>query len=142
MAASNPMITTTISSSIRVKPRDFTALPSGRERASTQKSRNRRPYCGHRPLFMQEACLSLRVDPILSSAYSYDERHAQVGHPLHLAFYKGSGIRPFPLRDLKHQFIMHLEEHLGTQLCLFKRGVDPNHRDFDEVGRRALEWRV
>src|SRR5882672_11672274 len=141
-AARIPMITTTISSSINVKPRAFTASPSGRERASTRKAPNRRPYCGHRPPFLQEACLTLRVDPILSSADSYDERHAQIGHPLHLAFYKGSGIRPFLLRGLKHQLVMHLEEHRGPQICLLQGCVDANHRDLDEVGRRTLEWRV
>src|SRR6266404_402477 len=128
------MITTTISSSINVKPRAFTALPSGRERASIRKARNRRPYCGPCPPFLQEACLTLRVDPILSSAYSYDEGHPQIGHPLHLAFYKGSGIRPFALWGLKYQLIMHLEEHSGPEICRFKCGVDPDHRDLVEPG--------
>src|SRR6266567_5326080 len=138
-AARIPMITTTISSSISVKPRAFTALPSGRERASTRKAPNRRPYCGQRPPFLQEACLALRVDPILSSAYSYDERHPQIRYSLHLAFYKGRGIRPLTLRGLKHQLVMHLQEHAGAQLRLLERRVDPDHRDFDEVSRRSLQ---
>src|SRR6266576_5851649 len=139
-AARIPMITTTINSSISVNPRAFTALPSGRERASTrQEPRYRRPYCGHYPPFLQEACLTLRVDPILSGTDSYDERHPETDYPLHLAFYQCSGIRLLALGDLKHELVVHLKEHLGAQVTRFERGVDPDHRDLDQVRCRALE---
>src|SRR5712664_3738408 len=136
------MITTTISSSIRVKPRAFTALPPGRERASIRKARNRRPYCGPCPPFLQEACLTLGIDPILSSTNSYDERHAQIGHPFHLAFYKGTGNRPLVLGNFEDQLVVHLQDHLGAQIRLFERRMDSDHRDFDEIGGRTLEWGV
>src|SRR3982750_283530 len=111
-----PMITTTIKSSISVKPRAFTALPSGREKASIQKTRNRRPYCGPCRQFLQESCLTLRVDPILSGTDTYNKRHPQAGYPLHLAFYKGFRSRLFRFRNLEHQLVVHLQQHLGSQL--------------------------
>src|SRR5204863_8792140 len=88
---------------------------------------------------MQEACLALRINPIPSSTDSYDERHPQVGHPLHLAFYKGSGIRPLALGDLKYKLVMHLQEHLGTQDCGLECGMSADHRVLDEIGRRGLK---
>src|SRR5207237_1305748 len=141
-AARIPMITTTISSSISVKPRDFTALPSGRERAPIRKTPNRRPYCGPCTPFLQEACLPLRVDPILSSTDSYDEWHAQNRNALHLAFYKSPANRPLRLRNLENKLIVHLEHHLGGEVRLLDRGVNADHRDLDEIRRRSLQRRV
>src|SRR5947209_7294243 len=37
---------------------------------------------------------------------------------------------------------MHLQEHLGAQICRFECRMDPDHRDFDKIGGRTLEWRV
>jgi hypothetical protein len=34
---------------------------------------------------------------------------------------------------------VHLEEHFGAEFRLPERGVDPDHRDFDEIGRRPLQ---
>src|SRR6185503_2890348 len=142
MAARSPTITTTIKSSIKVKPRTFTAIPSGRERAPIRIPSNRRPYCGLRPRYMQEACLSLGIDPILSHTDSYDQWDAQIGDPLHLAFYKSSGIRPFTFRYLEYQLVVHLEQHLRPHPRLLEGGMDADHRDFDEVGGRSLQRRV
>jgi len=52
---------------------------------------NRRPYCGPGGTILQEACLTLSIDPILSSTDTYKQRHTQTGYAFHLAFYKGTG---------------------------------------------------
>src|SRR5712691_9311017 len=92
IAAKSPMITTTMSSSINVKPRrDITCVPSGREGAPSGFITTRCPRIVPRRPFLQEPCLSLGIDPIHSNADSYDEWHPQVGGALHMAFYQLCG---------------------------------------------------
>ena len=59
-----------------------------------------------------------------------------------MAFYKLARARLLRLGDLKHQLVMYLQDHAGTQVLLGERPVDANHRDLDEVGGRALQRRV
>src|SRR5438046_9510730 len=90
IAARIPMITTTINSSISVKPRrPVTCSPSGRQRAPNPRTHARGPgatYSGHRTTILQEPCLTLCIDPIASHTDNYDERHEQIRGPLHMAF--------------------------------------------------------
>src|SRR6266576_3855913 len=141
-AARIPMITTTINSSISVKPRAFKTIPPGAKGRLSEKSPNRRPNCGHYPPFLQEACLTLRVDPILSGADTYDERHPQFANPLHLAFYKTPGRVVVVLSDTKNELVVHLQDHPGVQASLLDSGMDSDHGDLDQVRRRPLERRV
>src|SRR5512145_1492203 len=136
------MITTTMSSSISVKPRAVTRIPPGAEGGNPGRAPNSRPNCGHHGAFLQEACLTLRVHPILSGAYSYDQGDAQLGYPFHLAFYKTSGFHPLPIRHLKYQLVMDLQNHLRVETLSSESGLDPNHGNLDEVCRRSLQWRV
>ena len=91
---------------------------------------------------MQEACLTLCIDPILSRAYTYEQRDGQTGHPLHLAFYKSFRNCALRFRQLKYKLVMDLEQHSRLEPISCERGVDSNHRDFDEIGGRALQGRI
>src|SRR5262245_25118449 len=91
---------------------------------------------------MQEPCLTLSVDPILSGTYTYDQRHDQTGHPFHLAFYKSFGNSALRFRHLKYKLVMDLEQHSRLEPIAFERGVNTNHRDFDEIGSRPLQRRI
>src|SRR6266853_499644 len=129
MVANNPMITTTMSSSIRVKPfRDFTADPPSAK--------------GRRASFLQEPCLSLRIDPIHSHADTYDQGDPQVGGSLHMAFYQLRGDLLLTMRDLNHKLVMHLQDHSRREPLLLQGGGNADHGDLDQVRRRTLEGGV
>src|SRR3989442_7894207 len=101
-----------------------------------------RHYSGHRSPFLQELCLALRIDPIRSHTDTYDERHPQTGSRLHMAFYQLRGGPLLSLRHLKHELVMHLQQHPNGEPSLAQGLVDANHRDLDQVRRGPLERRV
>src|SRR3989441_10096950 len=166
MVANSPMITTTMSSSIRVKPfRDITAdplrAPKGAEPVSPWLGAT---YSGRRASFLQEPCLPLRIDPIRSHTDTadlrvplvvsvgidpirshtdtYDQRDAQVGGSLHMAFYQLRGDLLLPTRDLNHKFVMHLQDYAGPEPLLLQGAGNADHRDLDQVRSRPLEGGV
>src|SRR6266550_1704924 len=123
-AARIPRITTTMSSSISVKPpRDRNGLPpwarkgAGWRRHDTH--RNPTPKYWAPPPILQEPCLSLGIDPIASNTDTYDQGNAQYGGRLHMAFYQAA-----------------------REPLLGEGPVDADHGDLDEIGGGALEWRV
>src|SRR5207248_210242 len=139
MAASNPMITTTMSSSISVKPRrDITCVPSGREGAPSGFTTTRCPRIVPRRLFLQEPCLSLGIDPIDSSADSYDQWHPQISGALHMAFYQLSGDPRLLGGHLKYKLIMHLQDHARRETAFSEGRRDAYHGDLDQIRRRSL----
>src|SRR5437899_11282000 len=88
MVANNPMITTTMSSSIRVKPfRDIAANPPGAKGRRAVSPWLGATYSARRSLFLQEPCLPLRIDPIHSHADTYDQWDPHPGGSIPMAFY-------------------------------------------------------
>src|SRR5438128_2800832 len=143
MVANNPMITTTMSSSIRVKPfRDIAANPPGAKRRRAVSPWLGATYSARRSLFLQEPCLPLRIDPIHSHADTYDQWDPQLGGSLHMAFYQLCGGFRLPVRDLNYKLVMDLQDHAGCEPLLFQGAGDADHRDFDQVGRRSLKGGV
>src|SRR5712691_7918151 len=116
MDARIPMITTTMSSSISVKPRRdrSTEEPSGRQRAPDSRAwpqTSGAAIVWHQGSLPQDLCLVFGIHPIASSSDTYDERHRQSGSLLHMAFYQTGGGLRFGHRDLKHQLVVHLQDH-------------------------------
>src|SRR5689334_6366542 len=112
MVANSPMITTTMSSSIRVKPfRDITADPPGAKGHRAVSPWLGATYSGHRASFLQEPCLPLGINPIHSQSDTYDEGDAQPGGSLHMAFYHLRGSFLLPGRHLKYKLVMDLQDH-------------------------------
>src|SRR3989441_3616078 len=146
IAARIPMITTTINSSISVKPRrPVTCSPSGRQRAPNPRTHARGPgatYSGNRTTILQEPCLTLCIDPITSHTDTYDERHTQIPGSFHMAFYQVCGAPLLSFRHLEHELVVHLQQHPSREAALSHRALDRNHGDLDQVGRRSLERRV
>jgi len=46
------------------------------------------------------------------------------------------------LGHFEHEFVVNLHHHAGAPLFSDERGVDGDHRHFDEIGRSALHGRV
>src|SRR5256712_8808105 len=141
MVANSPMITTTMSSSIRVKPfRDITAdplrAPKGAEPVSPWLGAT---YSGRRASFLQEPCLPLRINPIHSQADTYDQGDAQPSGSLHMAFYHLRGSFLLPDRHLKYKLVMDLQDHARRKAPFFQGPRDADHRDLDQIRGRALE---
>src|SRR5256885_1490783 len=143
IAARIPMITTTINSSISVKPRrPVTCLPSGRQRAPNPELHARGPgatYSGNRTTILQEPCLTLRINPIAYHTDTYDERHSQTRGPFHMAFYQVRGAPLLPLRHLEHELVVHLQQHPSREILFAQGPLDADHGDLDQVRRRSLE---
>src|SRR6266545_1068585 len=144
IVAKSPMITTTMRSSISVKPRrDVKAHPPGAKgRRARRKREPGATYSRRYGPLSQEPCSALRIDPIRSNTDSYDQRNAQLGGTLHMAFYEVRCDLLLPARHLKHKLVMDLQDHVGGETPLAQRAGDADHGDLDEVARRALERRV
>src|SRR2546423_5004298 len=140
MAASNTMITTTMSSSISVKPRrDITCVTLRARRGAERFTTTRCPRIVPGRLFLQEPCLTLGIDPIDSSADSYDQWHTQIGGALHMAFYQLSGDYRLLGWHLKYKLVMHLQDHARRETALCEGRRDAHHGDLDQVRRRSLQ---
>src|SRR5215208_5955727 len=143
IATMMPMITTTIRSSIRVKPslrrigtrgRDtpgsVCALQDGNAGATTSPqgiSRSVRttyairpdPATGPLALSIRgdsrrmQGSAALRFQPVCPRAGLHEEGHRQLHRVLHLAFHERGDLVQLRLRHLEHQLVVHLEEHLG-----------------------------
>ena len=48
----------------------------------------------------------------------------------------------FLLRTLEDEFVVHLQQHAGFQLCLGQRFRHPDHGALDDVGGRPLDRRI
>ena len=44
--------------------------------------------------------------------------------------------------DVKVEFVMHLQDHLGLDAFLLETVVDAHHRQLDDVGSGALDGRI
>src|SRR5207248_9531396 len=88
--------------------------------------------------FLQKPWLSVGIDPIDSSADSSDQWHAQVGGPLHMAFYQLSGDPRLFGWNLKYKLIMHLQDHARRETAFSEGRRDAHHGDLDQVRRRPL----
>src|SRR6267154_1181700 len=144
MVANSPMITTTMSSSISVKPfRDITADPPGAKGRRAQ--RNREPdatYSERQGPNLQDLCSPLGINPIHSNTDTYDQWDAQLGGTLHMAFYQVRGDLLLSVGHLKHKLVMDLQDHAGCESAVAQRAGDADHGDLDQVRRRALQRRV
>src|SRR5689334_17916740 len=61
---------------------------------------------------------------------------------LHLVGDERFDVLEFRSGNLEHQLIVHLEQHFGVEGASDERLVNANHRNLDEVRRRALDWGV
>src|SRR5439155_23911985 len=99
-------------------------------------------YSERRVPFLQEPCLPLRINPIRSHADTYDQRDAQLGGSLHMAFYQLRGDFLLPAWDLNDKLVMDLQDHARCKPLRFQGPGDADHRHLDQVRRRYLEGRV
>src|SRR5713226_8194308 len=145
MAARIPMITTTMSSSISVKPRcDLTAWPSTclvRPHSAAGSARVP-PIVGREGCNLQEPCSALGLHPILSDTETYHERDPQIGRPFHVAFYQFFCAPLLRIRHLEDELVMHLQQHPRPQAVGPQRRGNADHRQLNQVRRRTLQRRV
>src|SRR4051812_5367737 len=60
----------------------------------------------------------------------------------HLLPNQGARGLKFFLWDFEDQLIVDLKGHTGLQALFPQSGIDPDHRDLDQVSGRALQWSV
>src|SRR6185295_12111923 len=102
-----------------------------------------RPYC----LTLDSYSLShllhwLAIGPVTPRFYIDPQRDIEFHHRGHLLgneFCEGIDVAG---GDFKNELVVYLQEHSGRRFFLTQPAMNVDHRQFDQVGRRALDDRI
>jgi len=80
--------------------------------------------------------------PVRADADVHDERHRKLRDRRHLFDKHGLDAVELALRRFEHELIVHLKQQLRRKAVSADPIVDGDHRQLDEVSRRALHRRI
>src|SRR5215510_1066855 len=84
----------------------------------------------------------VRLVPVASDPDVDDERDPQRRDARHQPRQRLFHVRELRLRHLEHQLVVHLHDQLRPELPAIDPLLHRDHRELDEIGRRALHRRV
>src|SRR6267143_593303 len=125
-----------------VRPKTFTLRPHKAVDALSGPTRQRCPTTPTRPGGVVRSYQRLHISPI-RSRLEIDpqgdlERKCLLHEPLDLRGHRGD----LALRDLKQEFVVHLQDHWGVGEARQEIPVEIHHRLLDDVSTAALYRRV
>ena len=85
---------------------------------------------------------SVRLQPMDPSLYFNIQWHRHFDRTLHVLADQSSQGFDLILGHIKHQFIVHLQDHARFERRRLERFLNADHRHLDDVGRRALNGGV
>ena len=84
----------------------------------------------------------MRLQPVHSHSHIHFKRNIQNIGIFHFSFNNGFDLFQLRLEDIKHQFIMYLQQHPGLVVALSQFFMNIDHRQLDDVGRTSLDGRI
>src|SRR5438034_5651430 len=80
-----------------------------------------------------------QIPPILSNSKFHHQGHRKRMNVFHLLAYHAAHDVELCLRNFEHEFVVDLQGHSCLQLTFEYRGVNADHRQFDQIGGGPLQ---
>src|SRR5947208_9392833 len=88
----------------------------------------------------QRSQLSIfQIPPILSNSKFHHQGHRKRMNVFHLLAYDAAHDVELCLRNFEHEFVVDLQGHSRLQFTFEYRGVNADHRQFDQIGGGPLQ---
>ena len=82
------------------------------------------------------------VEPVAGGAVAGCKAHVALVDALHFLDDNALNSVEFTGDDVKVEFVVHLQNHLGVDALVLEAAVDTHHGQFDDIGGSALNGRV